>query len=103
MLWYASGFGYSNAILFNAFMFAVASIGGQLDLRRSYRSLIARRAAHRWMQFAWLTIFAFVGIQMGWVMRPFLGDPALPTRFFRTGAMNNAYVVIARMIFSAVR
>jgi hypothetical protein len=98
ILWYVSGFDYSSAILFNAFIFAVASFGGQLDLRRSYRALVARHSLHRWMQPLWLVIFAFVGIQMGWVMRPFLGDPALPTRFVRSGAMTNAYVVVARLI-----
>ena len=24
----------------------------------------------------WLVIYVFVGIQMGWVLRPFIGDPA---------------------------
>jgi hypothetical protein len=98
IVWYVSGLGYANAILFNAFMFAVASIGGQLDLRRSYRALAQRRRGHKWMQPVWLVIYAFVGIQMGWVMRPFIGNPDLPTGFLRTGAMSNAYVVVAHMV-----
>jgi len=98
VLWYVSGFSYSGAILFNAALFAVASAGGQLALRRSYRALAARHPAHRWTRTAWLVIYAFVGIQMGWVMRPFLGDPGLPTTFLRSEAMSNAYVVVAQMI-----
>jgi hypothetical protein len=37
-------------------------------------------------------IYAFVGIQMGWVLRPFIGQPGVPTTFFRPGAWGNAYV-----------
>src|SRR5450432_1209755 len=41
-LWYISGADYHSAILFNAGTFAVASVGAQLVLRRSYRPLIQR-------------------------------------------------------------
>ena len=32
---------------------------------------------------AWVGIYAFVGIQLGWTLRPFLGAPGEPARFFR--------------------
>jgi hypothetical protein len=47
---------------------------------------------------AWLIVFAFVGIQMGWVLRPFIGHPRGPTTFFREGAWGKAYVEVAGMI-----
>jgi hypothetical protein len=31
----------------------------------------------------WIIVFALVGSQMGWVLRPFLGDPSLPFTWFR--------------------
>jgi hypothetical protein len=31
----------------------------------------------------WLIIYALVGAQMGWILRPFIGDPNLPFQFFR--------------------
>ncbi len=98
-LWYVSGFNYSDAIFFNAGIFAIASVTGQMALRRSYRQLVVRNPSHRGMQMVWLVIYGFVGIQMGWVMRPFVGEAGLPTAFFRSGAMSNAYVVVARMIW----
>jgi hypothetical protein len=97
-LWYLSVPDYSDAILFNAAMFAVASAAGQFALRRAYRALIRRSEKHRWMIRAWLCIYIFVGIQAGWVLRPFVGDPALPTTFFRKDAFTNSYVVIAQML-----
>jgi hypothetical protein len=31
----------------------------------------------------WMVLFALVGSQMGWVLRPFIGHPGLPFTFFR--------------------
>jgi hypothetical protein len=31
----------------------------------------------------WLIVFGLVGMQMGWVLRPFLGHPSLPFTWFR--------------------
>lgn len=31
----------------------------------------------------WLVIYSLVGAQMGWLLRPFIGDPALPFAWFR--------------------
>jgi hypothetical protein len=100
--WYASTANYRSAILFNALMFAVASVGAQGLLRRSYRPLIARDPRHRWLLRVWLILYAFVGIQMGWNLRPFIGDPDQPVRFFRAGDWENAYVNVARIIWDFV-
>ena len=31
----------------------------------------------------WVLVFGLVGAQMGWVLRPFIGDPSKPATFFR--------------------
>jgi hypothetical protein len=36
----------------------------------------------------WIVVFALVGAQMGWVLRPFIGDPAKPYSFFRPRESN---------------
>ncbi len=99
LFWYASSTNYHAAILFNGLMFATASVGAQVLLRRSYRPLVARHPRHRWLLRFWLLLYAFVGIQMGWVLRPFIGQPFEPVEFFRSGAWDNAYVIVARMIW----
>jgi hypothetical protein len=99
LLWYASSSNYQNAILFNGVMFAAASITAQALLRRSYGPLLKRRPQHRWLMRAWIALYVFVGIQMAWVLRPFVGDPSLPPQFFREESWGNAYVVVARMIW----
>jgi hypothetical protein len=97
--WYASSSDYRSAILFNAFMFAVASVGSQWLLHRAYRPLIARNARHRWLLRTWLVLYAFIGVQMGWILRPFIGASDQPVQFFRRDLWDNAYVIVARMIW----
>ena len=43
-----------------------------------------------------------VGIQMAWLLRPFVGNPDLPVQFFRREGFGNAYEVVVRLICDAV-
>jgi hypothetical protein len=97
-LWYASTANYHEALLFNAAMFAAASVAAQLLLRRLYRPLIARRPRHRHLLRGWLVLYAFVGVQMGWVLRPFVGEPGRPVTFFRADTWGNAYLEVLGLI-----
>lgn len=101
-LWYASSTDYKPAILFNALMFGAASLAAQVRLRSAYQPLIARNPAHRVLLRGWLFVFALVGIQMGWLLRPFVGDPNQPFQLFRDNAWGNAYVIVARMIYQVI-
>src|SRR4051812_29299027 len=99
-LWYLSSTDYQAAVLFNAGMFGISSIAAQVLLRRFYAPLIARNPRHRLLVRAWLMVYAFIGIQMGWILRPFIGDPLSPTRFFREHMWGNAYEVVMRMVWN---
>ena len=46
----------------------------------------------------WVVIFAFVGMQLSWNMRPFLGSKNMPFQLFRTETQGNFYGTV----FSAV-
>lgn len=98
-LWYASAGNYDHALLFNGLMFAVASFTAQWVLRRRYQPIMRRNRRHRGLLRVWLVIYVFVGIQMAWVLRPFVGHPDLPVQFFRREAWGNAYEFIALMIW----
>ncbi len=100
--WYVSGSEYQTAILFNGAMFAVASFSAQWMLRRDYLPLIEKDPKHRWMLRVWIAIYVFVGIQMGWVLRPFIGDPRIPVQFFRENSWSNAYEVVFEMIWDVL-
>ena len=103
ILWYASVADYRSAILFNALIFAAATFGAQLLLRRLYRPLIARDPRHRHLLRAWLVVFAFVGIQMGWILRPFIGSPDRPVELLRDDTWGNAYEFLALLIWEKLR
>ncbi len=97
-LWYASDRDYGSAILFNGGLFAVAVAAAGVVLRRAYRDLIATDPRHRFMLAAWLVGYAFIAVQMAWVLRPFVGGPG-ETTFFRHGAWGNAYVQVGEVIW----
>jgi len=101
--WYLTCSDYQLAVLFNGLMFATASTSAQVVVRRYYGPLIARSPRHRQLRLAWFFLYVFVGIQMGWVLRPFISDPNLPVSFFRSGAWGNAYVVVGRLIADGVQ
>lgn len=101
--WYLSCADYRQAVLFNAVMFGVASAASQVVVRRYYGPLIRRSSRHRQLLWAWFFLYAFVGIQMGWILRPFIGAPNMPVTFFRSGAWGNAYVVVAKLLAGSFR
>jgi hypothetical protein len=103
LFWYVSVSDYEGAILFNGVMFAIASFAGQKLLWDYYRPLILRNARHRRMLWTWLAMYVFIGIQMGMVLRPFVGVPSRPVQFFRAGAWENAYEVVAMLIYNALK
>lgn len=102
-MFYLSSSDYSLAVFFNGVMFAVASLSAQIVTRRYYGPLVERAPRHRLMLVAWLFFYVFVGIQMAWVLRPFIGDPNMPVAFFRGDAWGNAYVVITKLTAHFVR
>lgn len=99
-LWYASSDNYRLAVLSNGAIFAIASFMGQWALGEHYGPLIRNDPRHRPVLRAWLIVYVFVGIQMGYVLRPFIGSPEMATRFFRAEAWGNAYVVVASMVWN---
>ncbi len=97
--WYFSTTSYRAALLFNAAMLVIATLAGHVVCRRYYRVLIDRNPNHRVMMYAWVALYSFVGIQMGWTMRPFIGAPGLGVTFFRQEPFSNAYVVVFDLVF----
>jgi hypothetical protein len=96
---YLSGIAYRHALVANSALFTIATIAGQRVLGCHYRRLIDEEPRHRIMLRLWLGLYAFVGMQMGWMLRPFIGVPDVRVTFFRDEPFSNAYVVIAHLFF----
>ena len=99
---YASNLGYDASKIANGVMFGVAAICGQVVLRRLFADLIANDRRHLYLLRGWLVMYAFIGVQMAWVLRPFVGNPAMTPTFFRQGAWGNAYEELARAFMNAM-
>ncbi|MEZ6317962.1 MAG: hypothetical protein R3B49_04295 [Phycisphaerales bacterium] len=89
------------AILVNAGAFAVSAGVGQLIAWRLFRPLVRRSRRHALLLAFWVVTYAFVGVQLGWTLRPFVGTPGTPVQFFREGAFTNAYVAVAKIVRDA--
>lgn len=89
---------YRAAVMFNGLMFGIAIIAAQMVLLRLYRPLIAWNERHRVLVLMWLLMYVFVGIQVAWILRPFIGNPGMDVQFVRTESFENAYVGLANMI-----
>ena len=103
LLWYITTKDYHEATLFNATTFAIASFAAQRQLRHRYRLLEIHIPRHRLMRWMWVVVYAFVGIQMGWFLRPFIGDPTQSPTFLRNGPWGNAYVVVWESIVRVIQ
>lgn len=73
--------------LLNVAFFVVSGLLGVLFFNRMYVQLsedgdATKRSRRIFLRF-WLLLFAFVGTQLAWTLRPFLGAPDLPFEFIR--------------------
>jgi len=81
--------------LCDALLFGAATWAAQQVLARHYAPLVARDGRHRLALRCWLLLFAFTGVQLAWVLRPFRGTDGLAVQFLRPEAFEqNAYVVL---------
>ncbi len=83
--------GYGWIQLWNTFAFALAAVLAQRKLTIAYQPLIRAQPKHRALLRSWTLLYAFIGIQMAWTLRPFVGSPQSPSTFLREGKLQNAY------------
>jgi hypothetical protein len=57
-----------------------------------------RRIARGFILWMWIFVYGFVGTQMAWTLRPFLGAPGVPFQIFRQ-LESNFYVNVAETIW----
>ena len=94
-----SGSTYSVILLAHVLAIALAGTTGNLRLFQLLLSLSAQRAAALRVLGAWLTGNLFLGSQLTWILRPFIGSPGLPVQFLRPDAFHgNFYEAVFRAI-----
>jgi hypothetical protein len=86
---------YSLILLAHVAAIAIAGITGNVRLFQLLVSLAGSRAVALRVQCAWLTGNLFLGSQLSWILRPFIGSPELPVQFMRQNALHgNFYIAV---------
>jgi hypothetical protein len=86
-----SGAAYNFVLLTHVLVIALAGVTGNVRLFQLLAKLGGSRAVALRVQFAWLAGNLFLGSQLSWILRPFIGSPTLPVEFFRKTAFNGNF------------
>jgi len=86
-----SGATYSLIKLANVVVIAFAGTTGNVRLFQTLTRLGGSRAVTFRVLVAWLAGNLFLGSQLSWILRPFIGSPDLPVEFFRATALHGNF------------
>ena len=90
---------YNFVQLTQVVIIAFAGVASNIRLLRLLRALSGSASVARKVLFAWLAGNLFLGGQLCWILRPFIGSPALPVEFLRANAFHgNFYETVVRAI-----
>jgi len=88
---------YSFTLLIQVLIIAYAGVIANLRLRQLLEHHCGSRPVAGRVLFAWLAGNLFLGSQLSWILRPFVGSPGLPVEFLRPDAFNgNFYEAVLR-------
>ncbi|MCO5183582.1 MAG: actin-binding WH2 domain-containing protein [Anaerolineae bacterium] len=74
--------------LLNVGVFIIAGVSGVVFLAQGMRIVTSNddvegARARRWVLWLWMIVYAFVGSQLAWTIRPFVGAPSIEFELFR--------------------
>lgn len=86
-----TGPAYSLIKLVHVAAIAFAGVVGNARLFQVLVQMGGSRPAAQRVLFAWLAENLFLGSQLCWILRPFIGSPQLPVEFFRATALRGNF------------
>jgi hypothetical protein len=86
-----AGNAYSLIMLLHVAVIAIAGVTANLRLELLLRHLGGSTDAARKTLFAWLAGNLFLGSQVSWILRPFIGSPDLAVQFIRNNALQGNF------------
>ena len=94
---------YSSIMLLQVAVISFAGITANLRLVQLLRRLSGSRAVARRVLLAWLAGNLFLGSQLTWILRPFIGAPGLAVEFLRKDPLRgNFYESVFRSILHLI-
>jgi hypothetical protein len=95
----APGTTYRFILLTHISVIALAGVTGNLRLFQLLARLGESQTVARRVLFAWLAGNLFLGSQLSWILRPFVGAPTLPVEFLhKTAFHGNFYETVLRSL-----
>ena len=82
---------HSLILVIETLMIAFAGVAANVRLVQLLRELSGSRAVARKVLVAWLAGNLFLGSQLAWILRPFVGSPDLPLQFLRPNAFDGTF------------
>jgi hypothetical protein len=94
---------YSLLLLMHVAVIALAGVIGNLRLLQLLEELSGSKAVARRVLIAWLAGNLFLGSQVSWILRPFIGSPVLSVEFLRDAALHgNFYEAVFHSMIQVV-
>jgi len=85
------GVGHAVTLLSDVLFIAYAGVVANTRLLRLLTRICASPAAAQRVFWSWLAGNLFLGAQLSWVLRPFIGSPGLPVQFLRDDPMRGNF------------
>jgi len=86
-----SDFTYSIIMVSHVAVIAFAGVAANLRLLQLLRELGGSARVARRVLFSWLAGNLFLGSQLSWIFRPFIGAPKLPLEFLRPSPLKGSF------------
>ena len=106
LAWNASGINSAGGLAYNFILLAHVAVIGLAGAAGNARlfQLLSRLGGSRMIasrvMFAWLSSNLFLGSQLTWILRPFIGSPTLPVEFLRNNAFHGNFY---EAVFNSLR
>ena len=92
---------YRLVLLTHVAALALAGVAGNAVLFKGLRAVVRQNRSAAALFAAWIALFAIVGCQLSWILRPFVGNPFLEVAFLRADALKGNFFefVFGHLIF----
>jgi len=97
LLVYASGASYRGSLQWNVLLWVFAATIAAIRARQKLAPQLRRERRLRVLGAWGFALWAFVAVQAGWTLRPFIGRPDAKPQFLRRDALSNVYVGLGKL------
>lgn len=84
-------YAHNTILMTHIFILALSGIAGNAALLQGLRRIVRPHCPAKGLFLVWLSAFAFVGCQLSWILRPFIGSPFFPIVFLRPDALERNF------------